>query len=160
DAASDARYDGLVFQIESWLRPGTYFNYDPKSKKLAPAGLASTTNADVSAIVADEVAAGDVPLSIVHRKDIALDGSHPTILYAYGGYGSSQTPGFSASRVAWVERGGVYAISHVRGGGEKGRRWQDDGSRDKKMNGVRDFIACAEYLIAHKYTSAQKLAAV
>jgi prolyl oligopeptidase len=115
-------------------------------------------------IVAEEVEATSadgtkVPLSILHRKDAALDGTHPTLLYAYGGYGSSQLPGFSASRVAWVERGGVYAIAHVRGGGEKGRRWQDDGSRDKKLTGVRDFIACAQYLVDTKYTSPQKLAA-
>jgi prolyl oligopeptidase len=164
DLATDLAKDGITFQVEGWLRPGTYFAYDPAKKKLAPIGLASSSNADVSMIVAEEVEATSadgtkVPLSILHRKDSALDGSHPTLLYAYGGYGSSQLPGFNAARVAWVERGGVYAIAHVRGGGEKGRRWQDDGSRDKKLNGVRDFIACAEYLIENKYTSAQKLAA-
>jgi prolyl oligopeptidase len=161
DLATDLSRDGIVFQLEGWLRPGTYFRYD--AKQLAPAGLASSTTADVSAIIAEEVEATSadgtkVPLSILRRKDAALDGRHPTILYAYGGYGASQTPGFSASRVAWIERGGVYAIAHVRGGGEKGRRWQDDGSRDKKLNGVRDFIACAEYLVAKKYTAPARLA--
>jgi prolyl oligopeptidase len=164
DLSSDLARDGITFQLEGWLRLGTYFTYDPAKKKLAPTGLASSSNADVSMIVAEEVEATSadgtkVPLSILHRKDAALDGTHPTLLYAYGGYGASQLPGFSASRVAWIERGGAYAIAHVRGGGEKGRRWQDDGSRDKKLNGVRDFIACAQYLIDHKYTSAQKLAA-
>ncbi len=164
DLATDMSRDGITFQIESWLKPGAYFAYDPATKKVAPTGLASSTTADVSMIVADEVEAVSadgtkVPLSILHRKDIKLDGSNPTLLYAYGAYGSSQLPGFSASRVAWVERGGVYAIAHIRGGGEKGRRWQDDGSRDKKMNGVRDFIACGEYLVDNKYTSARKLAA-
>ncbi len=164
DLATDLAKDGITFQLEGWLRPGTYFAYNPAKKKLAPNGLASSTNADVSMIVADEVEATSadgtkVPLSILHRKDVVLDGSNPTLLYAYGGYGASQLPGFSYSRVAWIERGGVYAIAHVRGGGEKGRRWQDDGSREKKMNGVRDFIACAEYLIDKKYTSAKKLAA-
>ncbi|HTL32122.1 MAG TPA: prolyl oligopeptidase family serine peptidase [Kofleriaceae bacterium] len=163
DLATDLSLDGITFQIEGWLKPGEYFRYDIKKKVLVPAGLASSSTADVSQIIADEVEATNpdgtkVPLSILHRKDAQLDGSHPTILYAYGGYGSSQTPGFSATRIAWIERGGVYAIAHVRGGGEKGRRWQDDGSREKKMNGVRDFIACAEYLIAEKYTSPQKLA--
>jgi prolyl oligopeptidase len=164
DLATDLGRDGIVFQLEGWLRTGTYFEYVPKKKIVAPTGLSSSSTADVSMLVAEEVEATSadgtrVPLSIVRRKDLALDGSHPTILYAYGGYGSSETPGFSASRVAWVERGGVYAIAHVRGGGEKGRRWQDDGSRDKKMNGVRDYIACAEHLIAKRYTSTKKLAA-
>ena len=164
DLATDMAKDGITFQIEGWLRPGAYYTYDPAKKKLAPNGLGSSATADVSQIVAEEVEATSadgtkVPLSILHRKDITLDGSHPTILYGYGGYGASETPGFSASRVAWIERGGVYAIAHVRGGGEKGRKWQDDGSRDKKLNGVRDFIACAEYLIGKKLTSPQKLAA-
>jgi prolyl oligopeptidase PreP (S9A serine peptidase family) len=130
DLATDLALDGIVFQIEGWLRPGTYVAYEPAKQKLAPTGLASSTTADVSMIVAEEVEATSadgtkVPLSILHRKDAALDGSHPTLLSAYGGYGVSQTPGFSPSRVAWIERGGVYAIAHVRGGGEKGRRWQD-----------------------------------
>lgn len=164
DLAADLGRDGITFQLESWLSPGTYFTYDPAKRKLVATGLASSTTADVSGIVTEEVEATSadgtkVPLSIVRRNDLALDGSHPTIVYAYGAYGSSETPGFSASRVAWVERGGVYAIAHVRGGGEKGRRWQDDGSREKKMNGVRDFIACAEYLIAKQYTAPTKLAA-
>ncbi len=164
DLATDPSADGITFQVEGLLRTGTYFSYDPKTKKLSPTGLASTTTADTSELVADEVEATSfdgtkVPLSIIHRKDIALDGSHPTILYAYGGYGAVEHPGFSSSRVAWVERGGVYAIAHVRGGGEKGRAWQDDGSRDKKMNGVRDFIACAQYLVDQKLTAPTKLAA-
>ncbi|NVB77504.1 MAG: S9 family peptidase [Kofleriaceae bacterium] len=164
DVATDHLQDGITFQVEGWLRTGTYYTYDPKTKKLSPTGLASTTTADTSQLVADEVEATSadgtkVPLSILHRRDIALDGSHPTILYAYGGYGAVEHPGFSSSRVAWVERGGVYAIAHVRGGGEKGRKWQDDGSRDKKMNGVRDFIACAQYLVDKKFTAPGKLAA-
>jgi prolyl oligopeptidase len=164
DLATDMTADGITFQLEGWLRPGTYFRYDVTKQQLASTGLASSTTADVSAIVAEEVEVTSadgtkVPLSILHRKDIKLDGSNPTLLYAYGGYGASETPGFSASRVAWIERGGVYAIAHVRGGGEKGRRWQDDGSRDKKMNGIRDYIACGEYLASKQYTSPTKLAA-
>jgi prolyl oligopeptidase len=99
-----------------------------------------------------------VPLTILHLANLALDGSHPTIVNGYGAYGSSQTPGFSATRLAWLERGGVIAVAHVRGGGEKGRAWQDDGSREHKMTGIRDVIACSEYLIAKKFTSAGKLA--
>jgi prolyl oligopeptidase len=165
DVASDLRRDGLVFQLETWLAPGAYYAYDAKRGKLAPTGLASKSNADFSAITVDEVDASSadgtkVPLSIFHAKKLALDGTHPTILYGYGAYGSSQSPGFNATRLAWIEQGGVYAIAHVRGGGERGRRWQDDGSLDKKMNGIGDFIACGQYLVDHQYTSPARLGAV
>ncbi len=166
DLAGDLLADGLVFQMEGWLAPGTYLKYDPKTRKVTPTGLASSSTATqaFSSIVAEEVEATSfdgtkVPLSILHRKDLVLDGSHPTILHAYGAYGNSQTPGFNATRLGWLERGGVLAIAHVRGGGEKGRRWQDDGSREKKLNGVRDFIACGEYLVERKLTTASRLAA-
>jgi prolyl oligopeptidase len=164
DLASDPLRDGLVFQLEGWLAPGSYFAYDAKTKKVAPIGLASTATGDFSSIVADELEASSadgtkVPLTVLHGKDLALDHSHPTVVYAYGAYGASQSPGFSATRLAWIERGGVIAIAHVRGGGERGRKWQDDGSRDKKLNGVQDVIACAEELVARGYTSPAKLAA-
>ncbi|HSD88219.1 MAG TPA: prolyl oligopeptidase family serine peptidase, partial [Kofleriaceae bacterium] len=163
DVASDMRRDGIVFQVEGWLRTGTYFEYDPKAKKLAPTGLASSSNADVSQIIAEEVEATSsdgtkVPMSIMRRKDNNLEGSAPTILYAYAAYGAVERPGFASSRIAWVEGARVAAICHARGGGEKGRSWQDDGSREKKMNGVHDLIACAQYLIDHKYTSPARLA--
>ena len=163
DADGDMERDGLVFQVEGWLRTGTYYAWNPTTKKLAPTGLGSTSTADVSQLVAEETEATSfdgtkVPLTIIRRKSDVAGTPHPTLLYAYGGYGAVERPGFSSSRVAWVERGGIYAIAHVRGGGEKGRKWQDDGSRDKKMNGVRDFIACAEFLISTGYTSTKKLA--
>ncbi|HUS31111.1 MAG TPA: prolyl oligopeptidase family serine peptidase [Kofleriaceae bacterium] len=163
DAYGDMATEGLFFQVESWLRIGAYYAWNPKKKQLAPAGLASTSNADVSQLVAEETEATSfdgtkVPLTIIHRKSDVASTPHPTLLYAYGGYGAVERPGFSSSRIAWIERGGIYAIAHVRGGGEKGRKWQDDGSREKKMNGVRDFIACAEFLVAKGYTSTKKLA--
>ena len=165
DLETDARRDGAVFQLETWTHPGAYLAYDPHARKVAPAGLASSSTADFSNIVAEDLEATSadgtkVPLTVLHEKDLALDGSHPTILYGYGGYGSSLTEGFGAHRLAWLERGGIYAYAHVRGGGERGRRWQDDGSREHKMNGVNDFIACAEALIAHRYTSPGKLGAM
>jgi prolyl oligopeptidase len=165
DLATDSTRDGIVLQLETWVAPGAYYAYDATTQKVAPIGLASSATEVSAQLVAEEVEATSadgtkVPLSILHLKDLALDGSHPTILYAYGGYGSSETPGFGPTRLAWIERGGVFAIAHVRGGGEKGRRWQDDGSREKKMNGIRDFIACGEYLVERRYTSPGKLAGV
>ena len=163
DLASDPLRDGLVFQLEGWLAPGSYFAYDAKTRKVAPIGLASTATGDFSSLAVDELEATSadgtkVPLTVIHAKDVVRDRARPTVIYAYGAYGSSESPGFSATRLAWIERGGVIAIAHVRGGGERGRRWQDDGSRDKKMNGIYDVIACANELVARGYTSPAKLA--
>ena len=78
-----------------------------------------------------------MPLTILHAKDAVLDGSHVTLVSGYAAYnGISQHAGFSATRLAWLERGGVIAVCHARGGGEKGRSWQDDGSREHKLNGI------------------------
>lgn len=165
DLATDLLRDGVVFELEGWVAPGAYYAYNTGTGRVMPIGLASSAGEPSTQVVADEVEATSadgtkVPLSILHQKAVALDGSHPTILYAYGGYGSSETPWFNATRLAWIERGGVFATAHVRGGGEKGRRWQDDGSREHKMNGIADFIACGEYLIERRFTSAGKLAGV
>jgi len=165
DLATDLARDGIVFQLETWVAPGAYYAYDPGTRKVTPTGLASSATEVSSQVVAEEALATSadgtqVPLSILHLKGLALDGSHPAILSAYGAYGSSQTPGFGPTRLAWLERGGVFAIAHVRGGGEKGRQWQDDGSRERKLNGIRDFIACGEYLVEHRYTSRTTLAGV
>ena len=115
-------------------------------------GLATVSNADFSDIVADEVEATSsdgtlVPLSILHRNDIPRDGARPAIVQGYAGYGISLTPAFSPTSLAWLERGNIIAVCHARGGGEKGRAWQVDGARGKKMNGVHDFEACAQALI-------------
>src|SRR5204863_168527 len=101
-----------------------------------------------------------VPLSIVHRRGVALDGSHPTLLYGYGAYGITLDPFFDPKWLAWIERGGVYAVAHVRGGGEYGEDWHVAGKLLTKPNTWRDFIACGEYLIEHKYTAVARLAGV
>jgi prolyl oligopeptidase len=157
---TDIKRDGVTFNFNTWLAPAAYYTYDPKTKRVAPTGLASSSKFIDAHIVATEVEVpskdgAQVPLSILHYKDIALDGSHPTLISGYGAYGSSTHAYFSTGRIAWLERGGVYAICHVRGGGEKGRKWQDDGSREHKLNGIADVIACGEYLVAHHYTTPQ-----
>jgi prolyl oligopeptidase len=98
-----------------------------------------------------------VPMFITHRKDLTRDGSAPAILYGYGGFDISLTPGFSVSMVAWMEAGGIYAVPNLRGGGEYGRAWHEAGTKEKKQNVFDDFIAAAEWLFANKYTAPDKL---
>lgn len=99
-----------------------------------------------------------VPLFITMKKGTKLDGTNPTLLYGYGGFNISLTPGFSVSIAAWLDMGGVYAVANLRGGGEYGKDWHKAGTKLKKQNVFDDFIACAEYLIREKYTSPERLA--
>jgi prolyl oligopeptidase len=99
-----------------------------------------------------------IPMFIVHKKGIELNGKNPTWLYAYGGFGVSLTPGFSPSRIAWLENGGIYAQPNLRGGGEYGEKWHLAGTKMSKQNVFDDFIAAAEYMISEKYTSSNYLA--
>ncbi|MDQ3570573.1 MAG: S9 family peptidase [Actinomycetota bacterium] len=98
-----------------------------------------------------------VPVSVVHRKGLALDGKSPALLYGYGAYEHSVEPVFSSFRVSLLDRGFVFAIGHVRGGGEMGRRWYEDGKLLTKKNSFTDFVACAEHLIEQGYTSSERL---
>jgi oligopeptidase B len=100
-----------------------------------------------------------VPVSIVRKSDIALDGSAPAVLYGYGAYEASMDPSFSIPRLSLLDRGIIYAIAHIRGGGELGRTWYEQGKALAKRNTFTDFIACADYLIERGYTSADRLAA-
>lgn len=99
-----------------------------------------------------------IPMFIVHKKGIKLDGQNPTLLYGYGGFNISRTPGFSPMRAVWMEMGGVFVEANLRGGGEYGEEWHQQGIKLKKQNVFDDFISAAEWLIAHKYTSSEKLA--
>ena len=100
----------------------------------------------------------DVPITIVYKKGTALDGKNPTLLSAYGGFGSVSAPNFSSGLLCFLSNGGVFAFAEIRGGGEKGLKWENDGKNLKKMNSFNDFIDAAEYLIKEKYTSPNKLA--
>ena len=99
-----------------------------------------------------------VPLNILRRQGLRRDGSHPTLLYAYGGYGVSMTPGFDAARRIWFDAGGVYAVANLRGGGEYGEAWHQGGNLTRKQNVFDDFIAAAEHLIQRGYTRPARLA--
>jgi prolyl oligopeptidase len=99
-----------------------------------------------------------VPMTIISRRGMKLDGTNPTVLYAYGGFNISQSPSFSVGVISWLELGGVYAVANLRGGGEYGRAWHESGMLSRKQNVFDDFLAAAEWLIANKVTSAEKLA--
>ncbi len=99
-----------------------------------------------------------VPMFLVHKQGLKLDGQNPTLLYGYGGFNIALTPAFSISRLAWVEMGGVLAVANLRGGGEYGEDWHQGGTKLNKQNVFDDFISAAEWLISSKYTSTPKLA--
>ena len=99
-----------------------------------------------------------VPMFLTHKKGIKLDGANPALLYGYGGFNISLTPGFSVSRAAWLEMGGVFAQPNLRGGGEYGQDWHKAGTKLKKQNVFDDFLSAAQYLIHENYTSPEKLA--
>jgi prolyl oligopeptidase len=158
---ADLRRPGIVLELESWLVPRTLLAYDPARKRLEDTGLQAKPSIDVSPFTSLEVEATSadgvkVPLSIVMRKDAPLDGSQFTWLDGYGGYGYSYDPYWSPHAVATFERG-ISAVCHVRGGGELGDDWHQQGRLASKPNTWKDFIACAEYLVANKYTSPGKL---
>jgi prolyl oligopeptidase len=155
---------GFLLQLQSWTTSPLWYAYDPATGILADTKLDAPSPVDYSGVVAEEVkvTASDgtaIPLSIVHRRDMHRNGANPTLLYAYGSYGISTDPGFSASRLAFLERGGVLAYAHVRGGGEYGEEWHLAGKDANKMNTVTDFIACAKWLEDQNYTSPAKLGA-
>jgi len=154
---------GVFVSAASWTKSPVFLRYDPKSSTIADTKIVPPSPVDFSAITSEEVKAKApdgvmVPLSIVHRRDLKLDGSHPALLHGYGSYGITYDPGFDPTSLAWLERGGVIAVAHVRGGGEYGEDWHNAGRKATKENTITDFIACAQYLIDHKYTSPNHLA--
>jgi prolyl oligopeptidase len=154
---------GVVFRLESWIQSDQVFAYDPSTKTVSNTGLATWHTADFSQVEAREVTAksGDgsaVPLSIICKRNIALDGSHPALYEGYGAYGISIDPYFDPRVLAWVERGGVFAIAHVRGGGEYGEDWHDAGRKATKQHTIDDMVAAAQYLIDNRYSSPSHLA--
>jgi prolyl oligopeptidase len=163
DLNTDVRQPGVVFALESWTKSPLWFAYDPATKRMADTQLRQPSPIDYSGVESVEVKVKSydgtlVPLSIVYKKDLKRDGTNPTLLLGYGAYGISRDPRFSPTLLAWLERGGVFAVAHVRGGGEYGEEWHKAGYKATKMNTIRDFIACAEYLVNERYTSPKHLA--
>ncbi len=164
DVNADPRLPGALLGMTSWTKAYRIFSYDPQTNRVTNTDLQPVgPYDDPSNITSVEVKARSydgtlIPLSIVYRKDLKLDGSNPTLLRGYGAYGFTITPDFSPMFLAWLDQGGVYAICHVRGGGAYGESWHLAGKGPTKPNTWRDFIACAKYLIQNKYTSPAHLA--
>jgi prolyl oligopeptidase len=164
-SGSSARVDlpGLLLDLEGWTRARQVYlvgaDGSVSNTGLQPAGPYDAP-ADVTATEV-KVTSHDgavVPMSIVHKQGIKLDGNNPTILYGYASYGITEEPFFSISRLAWMDAGGVFAVANPRGSGVFGKQWYEDGKKANKPNTWRDFIACAEYLIAQKWTQPSRLA--
>jgi prolyl oligopeptidase len=163
-SATDLRVPGTLLDLTSWTKAGKIYAYDPSSKELTDTHLQPAGKFDNPTDIESEevkVKSWDgtlVPLSIVHKKGLKLDGSNPALLEGYGSYGITLDPFFDPKMLAWYELGGVFALAHVRGGGEYGEDWHLAGKLLTKPNTWKDFIACAEYLINQKYTATSHLA--
>ncbi len=150
------------YTVTSYITPATIYRYDITNNK-STLYKKSEINFNSDEYTTEQVFytskdGTKVPMFITHKKGIKMDGNNPTLLYGYGGFNISLTPGFSVTRIAWLEQGGVLAVANLRGGGEYGRAWHEAGTKMQKQNVFDDCIAAAEYLIAQKYTNPEKLA--
>jgi prolyl oligopeptidase len=155
--------DQVVFYtVTSFTFPSTIYRYDfatKESKLYRKPGIDfNSDNYETKQVFYKSKDGTPIPMFIVHKKGLVLDGGNPTLLYGYGGFDISLVPGFNPARLVWLEQGGVYAQPNLRGGGEYGEKWHEGGMALNKQHVFDDFIAAAEYLIAGKYTSPQKLA--
>ena len=152
----------LYYSLSNYTAPATIYRYDIATGE-STLYKAPEVAFDPSLFVTEQVfyASKDgtqVPMFITHRKDLKLNGQNPCLLYGYGGFQINMTPGFNPSALMFVEQGGVYCVANLRGGSEYGEAWHKAGMLENKQNVFDDFIAAAEYLIAQKYTSSERLA--
>jgi oligopeptidase B len=153
----------LRFNYQSMVTPSSVYDYDmtTREKKLLKRqevlGGYDPAKYEAKRVWAEARDGTKVPISIVHRKGVALDGKAPLLLYAYGSYGASGAPTFSSNRLSLLDRGVIFANAYIRGGGEMGEEWREQGRMLKKMNTFTDFIDCAEYLVKNGYTSRERL---
>ncbi len=162
--AASPDFDRVLISADSWTRRGKIYDFNPAARTLTDTGLRPQGKFDdLLGFEAEEVLVPShdgvkVPISILHKTGIKLDGTHPTLVNGYGAYGMVMGVHFNPTGLAWLERGGVLAFAHVRGGGDYGKEWHLAGQKATKPNTWKDFIACCEYLIKTGYTSPAKLA--
>ncbi|HEX8269580.1 MAG TPA: S9 family peptidase [Flavobacterium sp.] len=156
--------DILRFGYQSMATPSSVIDYNMKTRarvvkkeQQVLGGKFDKNNYAEERIWAPAADGTKIPMSVVYRKGIKKDGSNPVLLYAYGSYGMSMDPYFSSTRLSLLDRGFVFAIAHIRGGEDLGRKWYEDGKLLKKKNTFTDFIDCSNYLISEKYTSPKHL---
>ncbi|GAB4335386.1 MAG: oligopeptidase B [Calditrichia bacterium] len=160
----DYNADFVRFAYMSLVTPRTIYDYNMNTRELKlqkrqeVLGGYDPSQYQMERIYATAPDGVKIPMSLVYRKGLKKDGQNPALLYGYGSYGATSEPYFSSNRISLLDRGFVFAIGHIRGGGEMGRQWYEDGKFLKKKNTFTDFIACAEKLIEDRYTSPKKLA--
>ena len=153
----------VFYTFNSLTAPPTIYRYEIASRKSETFRRPAVPGYDSTRFETKQVFypskdGTKIPMFLVHRKGLSLDGNNPTLLYGYGGFNVVESPTFSASRLALLEQGVIYALANIRGGGEYGEAWHQQGMKLKKQNVFDDFIAAAEWLIANKYTSTPRLA--
>jgi prolyl oligopeptidase len=143
--------EDLHYNVETYLTPSRFHRLSRGQSTPTALAVTSPVKFDDVEVVREFATSRDgarVPVNIIRRKGLRLDGSHPTLLYGYGGYGINQTPGFlGGSRRVWFDAGGVYAVANIRGGGEYGEEWHRNGMLTRKQNVLDDFVAAAELLV-------------
>jgi oligopeptidase B len=153
----------LRFNYQSMITPSSVYDYDMASrqrkllKRQEVLGGYDPSRYEAKRVWAVARDGVKVPMSIVHRKGVALDGKAPLLLYGYGSYGASGAPTFSSSRLSLLDRGVIFVNSYIRGGGELGEEWREAGRMMKKINTFNDFVDCADFLVKNKYTSSDRL---
>jgi oligopeptidase B len=163
--STNPEYDtpGIRYTYASMITPSSTYEFNFKTREIEllkqqeiPSGY-DKTQYETTRVWATARDGVKVPISVMMKKGTKLDGKAPMLLYAYGSYGLSMTPSFSTARLSLVDRGMIYAIAHIRGGGELGERWRMEGRMFKKLNTFHDFIDSAKWLIENKYTSSDRL---
>ncbi|MBI5215568.1 MAG: S9 family peptidase [Ignavibacteriae bacterium] len=151
----------VFFTMTSFTTPSAIYKYDLATRQIT---LFRKTELDFNddeyetkQVFFNSKDGTRIPMFIIHKKNVKLNGKNPTMLYGYGGFNASMNPSFDPARLVWLEQGGVYAIANLRGGSEYGEKWHEAGTKLNKQNVFDDFIAAAEYLIKQKYTSSEKL---
>ena len=160
---ADPRTSGALLRLQGWIEPPAIVQVEARGGNLRSTRVQPPATVDLSAM--DEVRlyapshdGARIPVTLLYRKATRLTGDNPTLLVAYGSYGVPFPATFDASRSAWLERGGIYAIAHVRGGGEYGDAWHAAARGALKANTIRDFIAVSEFLVSYGFTSPKRLA--
>ncbi|HEX4780354.1 MAG TPA: prolyl oligopeptidase family serine peptidase [Usitatibacter sp.] len=158
------RDTGVLLRLQGWIDPPAVVQVDARGEtrdtKLIAPSAADYSDMDEVRLYAPAYDGARIPVTLIYKKGTTLTGQHPTLLTAYGAYDVSLKPSFDPTRLAWLERGGVWAVAHVRGGGEYGESWHDAGRGAAKGNTVADLLAVSDYVVRYGFTNPRKLALV